>query len=72
MFRKVMYNNEELCKNIIELLLDVDIDHIVYKDQEHSITATTDSKSVRLDVDNLASVASGRIFIVDRRKSFPE
>lgn len=50
MFRKVLYNNEELCKRVIELLLNVKVDHIVYKGNDHSISAGPDSKSVRLDV----------------------
>ena len=50
MFRKVMYSDEDLCIRVIELLLDVSIDHISYKDQEHGISTTSDQKSVRLDV----------------------
>ena len=60
MFRKVLINNEELCKELIELLLDVKVGHIAYKDQEHSITATPDAKSVRLDV--YLDDEDGRVF----------
>ena len=50
MFRKVMYSNPDLCKRVIELLLDIKVDRINYKGQDYPITTTTDSKSVRLDV----------------------
>jgi predicted transposase/invertase (TIGR01784 family) len=50
MFRKVLYNNQELCKELIELLLDVDIEHIEYIDNEHLIKPTAEVRGVRLDV----------------------
>ena len=50
MFRKVLYNNSELCKDLIELLLGIKVDHIEYKDDDHTIAPAPNSKSVRLDV----------------------
>ena len=50
MFRKILINNKDLCKRLVELLLDVEIDHIEYKDDNHAIETSSDKKSVRLDV----------------------
>ena len=36
MFRKVLMNNQDLCKRLVELLLDVEVDRIEYKDDNHS------------------------------------
>lgn len=48
-FYLVMKNNPDLCKELLEILLEIEIDsiHIV---QEDSIIVDMDSKSVRLDV----------------------
>ena len=50
MFRKVLMNNSDICKRLVELLLNVEIDHIEYKSDNHSLETTSDKKSVRLDV----------------------
>ena len=50
MFRKVLMHDADLCRRLVELLLDVEVDHIAYKDDEHSIATTNEKKSVRLDV----------------------
>ena len=50
MFRKVLMHDADLCKRLIELLLDIEIDHISYKRDEHSLATTNEKKSVRLDV----------------------
>ena len=34
MFRQVLIGDPDLCRRLIELLLDVEIDYIVYKDDE--------------------------------------
>jgi len=49
MFAKVM-RNPELCKGMIERLLDITIDHIEYPEEQKTIDIAKDSKSVRLDV----------------------
>lgn len=49
MFAKVM-RNPELCKGMIERLLDITIDHIEYLEEQKTIDIAKDSKSVRLDV----------------------
>ena len=50
MFRKVLYGNEELCKELIELILDIEIDHIEYVDEDHDIKPMPEKRGVRLDV----------------------
>ena len=49
MFAKVM-RNSELCKELLERLLDMPIDHIEYPEEQKVIDIAKDSKSVRLDV----------------------
>lgn len=49
MFAKVM-RNPELCKGMLERLLDIQIDHIEYPEEQKAIDISKDSKSVRLDV----------------------
>ncbi len=48
-FYKVMRNNEDVCKHLIEILLDLEIDHI-YMHGEESIDIDWQSKGIRLDV----------------------
>lgn len=48
-FAKVM-RNPELCKGMLERLLDIYIDHIEYPEEQKVIDISKDSKSVRLDV----------------------
>lgn len=49
MFAKVM-RNPELCKGMLERLLDIQIDYITYPEEQKVIDIAKDSKSVRLDV----------------------
>lgn len=48
-FYKVLSTNPDLCKEIIELLLEIEIDHVEII-QEDSIIIDYDSKGIRLDV----------------------
>ena len=48
-FAKVM-RNPELCKGMLERLLDISIDRIEYQEEQKVIDIVKDSKSVRLDV----------------------
>ena len=50
MFRQVLMANTNLCIKLIELLLDVEVEHIVFKADDHSISFNSDIKSVRVDV----------------------
>ncbi len=49
MFAKVM-RNPELCKEMLERLLEIEIDHIEYSEEQKVIDIAKDSKSIRLDV----------------------
>ena len=49
MFAKVM-RNPELCKGMLERLLDISIDRVEYPEEQKVIDIAKDSKSVRLDV----------------------
>lgn len=49
-FCKVMENNLELCRQMLELLLGMKIVKVVLADKEKTVDITPDGKSVRLDV----------------------
>lgn len=48
-FYKVMHNNPDVCKELLEILLEIKIDHIVMR-QEEEIAIDYGKKGVRLDV----------------------
>ena len=48
-FYKVMQNNEDICKELLEILLQIKIDHIVMHTEE-TIEIDYDKKGIRLDV----------------------
>lgn len=50
MFCKILYNNPELCKKLLELILRTKIKEIKYLAKQESIDITSDGKGVRLDV----------------------
>ncbi len=50
MFCKVLENDEELCKELIELFLNVKVRKVVCISKQKSIDITSDGKGVRLDV----------------------
>jgi len=50
MFCKVLENNLDLCKRLLELLLDIPIKEVVKASKQKSIDIMADAKSVRLDV----------------------
>ena len=49
-FSKVLENNPEICKNLLEMILGFKIDHIEYVEREKTIETRIDSKGIRLDV----------------------
>lgn len=49
LFGKVM-RNSEICKQVLETILNIEIDRIEYPEEQKSIDMTVDAKSVRLDV----------------------
>lgn len=66
MFAKVM-RNPELCKGMLERLLDIRIDHIEYPEEQKVIDIARDSKSIRLDV--YLSDEKGTIYNVEIQAS---
>ncbi len=50
MFCKVLENNEELCKELLELILGKKVKGIVYLHKQEAIEITSDGKGIRLDV----------------------
>ncbi len=50
MFCRVLENNEELCKDLLELILKRKIHKIVYLSNQQAIDITSDGKGIRLDV----------------------
>ena len=50
MFCKVLSNNEDICKELLELILGIRITKIVVIHKQQEISITADAKSVRLDV----------------------
>lgn len=49
LFAKVM-RNPDLCKEMLEKLLDIEIDRIEYPEEQKTIDITADGRSVRLDI----------------------
>lgn len=49
MFGRVM-RNASLCKQVLEVILGIEIDHVEYLNTEQEISAAIDARSVRLDV----------------------
>lgn len=50
MFCKILQENEDICREIIELILGCKVKNIVYLEKQKSIEITSDGKGVRLDV----------------------
>ena len=50
MFCKIMANNPELCKELLELILDCKIRKIELSEEQKQINMTYDGRGVRLDV----------------------
>ena len=48
-FCKIM-SEPTLCKQMIEVLLNIEVDHIENINNQHSIAPSYDSRSIRLDV----------------------
>ena len=50
MFCTVLQTNEDLCKELVELILDIKIKGIVQVEKQKSIELTADGRGVRFDV----------------------
>ena len=49
-FEKVLHENQDICKELLETLLKIKIDHIEYPEIEKTISPYYETKGVRLDV----------------------
>ena len=49
-FSKTLEMNPELCRRLIELILNIRVKNISYPEREKVIESRTDSKGIRLDV----------------------
>lgn len=67
LFCKVMENNLELCRKMLEIILKVKIQKVVIADKEKTIDITPDGKSVRLDV--YVEDESGTIYNIEMQVS---
>ena len=50
MFAKVLINNPEICKRLLELLLEIKIDKVLVPEKQKTIEILSDGKGIRLDV----------------------
>mgnify|MGYP002624622283 CR=1 FL=1 len=73
LFCKILESEPELCKQLLELLLHVEIDHLELPQSEHTLKETLDSKSVRFDV---YTKGDNKIFDIEiqttNRKNLPK
>ena len=67
MFCKILQNNEDLCKKLLELLLDIDIGDIVKVDKQVPIEITPDGRGVRFDV--YAKDDTGKIYNIEMQNA---
>ena len=76
MFCKVLQTNPDLCKELIELILERKIGKIISIDREQSIEMTTDGRGIRFDVsleddeDSLYDVEMQTIYFKDLPRRF--
>ena len=66
-FCKVMESEPEICKEMLELLLDIKIDYIEILQSERTMKIDFDSKGIRLDV--FVKEKSGRTFDIEVQTS---
>jgi len=50
MFCKILSNNEDICKDLLELILGIHIKKLIIINKQQEISITADAKGVRLDV----------------------
>ena len=51
MFGKVLVNNPEICRRLLELLLETKIKSISFPERQKVIEILSDGKGIRLDMD---------------------
>lgn len=49
-FCKILMKNKQLCKELLELILQIKIEEIVFTMEQKPIEITSDGKGIRLDV----------------------
>ena len=54
MFGKIMYHRMDLCKELLELILDRKIRRITYPEPQKPVAITADAKGVRFDMPKYA------------------
>ena len=62
-FCKVLENNLDLCKELLELILKIKIKKVVLADKEKTLDVTPDGKSIRLDV--YVEDAAGTVYDIE-------
>lgn len=72
MFCKVLVNNLELCRLLLELLLGIKIRKVVNVTKQKSIDITADAKSVRLDVYVYVEDTEESVYDVEMQTSVSE
>jgi predicted transposase/invertase (TIGR01784 family) len=74
MFCKVMSSSPELCRRMLELILNQKIRQVMIKDTENSIDITSDGKGIRMDV--YLDDADGTVYDLEmqttREKNLPK
>ena len=63
MFCKIMQSNPDICKDILELILEIRIDRILQVDTQDVLSVSSDAHGVRLDVKVIDT--DGRIFNIE-------
>ena len=73
LFCKIMSSEPELCKELLELLLEIEIDHLEPPVAEMTMQDTIESKSVRFDV---YAKSDGQVFDIEmqttKKKNLPK
>ena len=64
-FAKTMESNPDLCRHILELILNIKIKNISYPEREKTVDMRTDSKGIRIDV-YVEDKSTNRSFDIER------
>ena len=63
MFCKIMESNPDICKEVLELILEIEIDEIIEVQSQYQISVNSDLHGIRLDV--RVRDKTGRIFNIE-------
>ena len=67
MFAKVLVNNPEICRRLLELLLDIKIKAVSVPESQKTIEILSESKGVRLDV--YVDDEEGTVYNIEMQKT---